>query len=47
MKLMKLQVLRLAIITFASIVISVWRLLGSKEDSKLARIAIPQILEDM
>ena len=40
---MKLQVLRWAIITFASIVISVWRLLGSKEDSKLARIAIPLI----
>lgn len=40
---MKLQILRLSIITFASIVISVWRLLGSKEDSKLARIAIPLI----
>ena len=40
---MKLRIIRNTIIIFASIVISVWRLLGSKEDSKLARIAIPLI----
>ena len=40
---MKLKVIRATIIISSSIIILMWRLLGSKEDSKLARIAIPLI----